>query len=215
MSKSKSSRRTSQPKRTGLVWGAFGIAMTTAVGFLIAAGGGLKAVPLAVTLNADVSRGVAPERLDRDRWQAIVIHHSGSPAGSPESIDRLHRTAGLEGLGFHFVVGNGIDFGDGALFVGPRWTDQLPGAHVAERPAGASPDAEWFNRHAIGICLVGNGERRGFTDAQMRRLSSLVNELQRELGIADRAVYLHSDLSAVASPGRFFPVAAFESSLRD
>lgn len=196
-----------------MVWAAFGAAMTIAASLLVASGGGLRAVPMAVTLNVDTSSGSAPERLDRERWQAIVIHHSGSPGGSPESIDRLHRSAGLQGLGYHFVIGNGIDFGDGALFVGPRWTEQQPGAHVAERPNGTAPDAAWFNRHAIGICLVGNGERRGFTEAQMRRLSSLVAELQRELGISDREVYLHSDLAAVASPGRFFPVAAFEASL--
>ena len=189
--------------------------MTVAAAFLVATGGGLRSIPIAATLTDDGMTGAAPTELDHARWKAIVIHHSGSPGGSPESIERLHRSWGFASLGYHFVIGNGIDFGDGAVFVGPRWTKQEPGAHVAKRQAGATPDADWFNQHAIGICLVGNGERRSFTEAQIRQLEALVIELQRELGIPDNQVYLHSDLAAVANPGRFFPVAAFESALRD
>lgn len=215
VSKSKPSRRSSNPKRTRIVWGAFGVAMTLAAAFLVATSGGLREIPLAATLTDDGISGAAPKELDTARWKAIVIHHSGSPGGSPESIDRLHRSWGFAGLGYHFVIGNGLDFGDGAVFVGSRWTNQEPGAHVAKRAAGATPDADWFNEHSIGVCLVGNGDRRSFTEAQIQQLEALVLELQRELNIPDSQVYLHSDLVQVANPGRFFPVAAFESALRD
>jgi N-acetyl-anhydromuramyl-L-alanine amidase AmpD len=86
---------------------------------------------------------------------------------------------------------------------------------VVERPLGAEPTADWFNENAIGICLVGNGEKRGFTEAQIRELKALIVELQRTCGIPDSAVLLHSDLAEIASPGRFFPVASVESWLRD
>lgn len=212
---SKSSHTTARSAlRTQIVWGAFGVAMTLAAGFLVLTNGGLRPVPPAVTLNADQGSSTGSVQPDRERWKAIVIHHSGSPGGSPESIDRLHRAAGLTGMGYHFVIGNGIDYGDGAIFASPRWTRQEPGAHVADRGKRSGPDAQWFNEHSIGICLVGNGERRPFTDAQLRRLGELVAELQRELGIPDQQVYLHSDLASVTNPGRFFPLAAFESALR-
>lgn len=190
--------------------------MTVASAALLATGGGLQGVPVATNV-AENGRG--GERgtlaLDRDRFKAIVIHHSGTPGGSPESMDRLHRSWGYASLGYHFVIGNGIDFGDGAIFTGPRWYQQAPGAHVAPRADGATPDAMWFNEHSIGICLVGNGERRGFTEAQISRLADLVSELQREFGIPDNQIFLHSELSTIASPGRFFPVASFQSLLRD
>lgn len=187
--------------------------MTLAAGVLLALNGDLRGVPIAASLTGDSNSSASSAPLDHARWKAIVIHHSGSPGGSPESLDRLHRSWGFASLGYHFVIGNGIDFGDGAIQAGPRWNRQEPGAHVAARAAGTQPDATWFNEHAIGICLIGNGERRSFTDSQITRLGELVADLQREFGIPDNQVFLHSDLADVASPGRFFPVAAFESAL--
>lgn len=188
--------------------------MTLAAGVLLATGGEFRGVPVAASLTAEAGSTSTAAPLDHARWKSIVIHHSGSPGGSPESLDRLHRSWGFASLGYHFLIGNGIDFGDGAIHSGPRWNRQEPGAHVATRANGAQPDAAWFNEHAIGICLVGNGERRSFTDSQITRLEELVADLQREFGIPDSQVFLHSDLSSVSSPGRFFPVAEFESALR-
>jgi len=203
-----------------LVWGVFGAAMTAAAGFLVVTGGGFRPVTVAATIVSGTGALVSSAStlgpqvpVDHARWKSIVIHHSGTPAGSPDSIERIHRSWGYASLGYHFVIGNGFDFGDGAVARGPRWVRQEPGAHVRDRDNGAQPDARWFNEHAIGICLVGNGERRSFTEAQLRSLVDLVTELQREFAIPDTQVFLHSDLASVASPGRFFPVAAFDSSL--
>lgn len=159
---------------------------------------------------------------DQGRWRAIVIHHSGAPAGDASSIERGHLSQGLAGLGYHFIIGNGQGMGDGMVHVGYRWNRQLPGAHVAVRTeqqpglarvAFGQADADMFNRHSIGICLVGNGNRRGFTDRQIRELVALVRSLQAEFGIPASAVRLHSDLSGIESPGMHFPVAEFESQL--
>lgn len=141
--------------------------------------------------------------IEDHRWLSIVIHHSGSPAGSPATIDERHRAMGLAGLGYHFVIGNGVGMGDGEIHVGRRWLDQLPGAHVA----GAQGDA--YNRTSIGICLVGNGDRRRFTDAQIQRLAELTSSLTHQLGIPADRVLLHSDLASTRSPGAFFPEARF------
>lgn len=147
------------------------------------------------------------QALPEDRWQAIVIHHSGSVVGSPETIDAQHKGLRLDGLGYHFVIGNGSGFGDGDIHVGYRWLDQLPGAHVG------GEQGAWFNHNAIGICLIGDGRRRPFTDQQARRLVQIVATLAERLDIAPDRIYLHSDLAPTDSPGRLFPEAAFREQL--
>jgi hypothetical protein len=145
--------------------------------------------------------------LDRHRWEGIVIHHSGSAAGSPASIEAQHREMNLAGLGYHFVIGNGRGIEDGELHVGYRWLDQLPGAHVV------GPSGDWHNNHSVAICLVGDGRRQEFTEAQMSRLTELVALLCRDLEISPDSVVLHSDIAEVADPGRMFPAATFKQQI--
>lgn len=145
--------------------------------------------------------------IDKSRWQGIVIHHSASPHGSGESLDREHRAMGLNGLGYHFVVGNGNGASDGELLVGTRWLEQTPGAHTA------GPDGDWYNLNTIGICLVGDGDKRDFTPAQMQRLVQTVNELQRRLDLPASSVRLHRELAGTTSPGLRFPAASFREQL--
>lgn len=213
-------------RRTRVVWGAFGAAMALACGVLVLGDAqGPRPVPaMAVVTSAAADAGMAPREapLDRSRWNAIVIHHSGSPAGDAGSIARMHGSEGLAGLGYHFVIGNGQGMPDGQVEVGPRWNRQLPGAHVASAGrvgadvrmaarSNATPDE--LNLHAIGICLVGNGDRREFTDRQIEELASLVRRIQRTLDIPSERVFLHSDVSQTTSPGRYFPTARFEEQL--
>src|SRR5947208_1647861 len=63
-------------------------------------------------------------------WQAIVIHHSATPAGGAARFDREHREKGWDELGYDFVIGNGTDTADGLVEVGSRWTKQKIGAHA-------------------------------------------------------------------------------------
>lgn len=227
-------------RRTRIVWAAFAASMTLATGLLVLGDEGAPRALLAAgqgrlddTVGRSDGRGalasllgigrtsrqgtmdgsdasIRPREvpLDSSRWKAIVVHHSGSPAGDVESIERQHLSFGYASLGYHFVIGNGHGLGDGAVFVGPRWNRQQAGAHVAGRRS------EWMNQHAIAICLVGNGDRRPFTERQLRELVGLVRRLQETLEIPGSAVHLHSDLAQVTSPGRLFPAAAFESQLR-
>jgi hypothetical protein len=144
------------------------------------------------------------------RWRAVVVHFSGTPAGDAMLLDRLHTAAGLRGLGHHFVIGNGQGMEDGLVLAGPRWDRQQPGAHAAmgwratvASNDGAAPastwDADFLNRHAVSICLIGNPARRPATARQEAELAALVAELQRTLDIPPGAVLLASDLARAAS----------------
>lgn len=203
--------------RTQVVWAVFLFA-TAAVSGLLALGDRSRPGPML----ASVAEGEAPADLqpesaaiERGRWRSIVIHHSGQPGGTPESIDREHRSYGYASLGYHFLIGNGAGLGDGVVFAGPRWHRQQAGAHVAPRAAGMLPTAEELNRTGIGICVIGDGNRRDFSPRQVRETIALVRRLQWELGIPASSVHLHSSLTEVRSPGKFFPAAAFSAALLD
>jgi len=143
-------------------------------------------------------------------WTSIVIHHLGQPAGNLESVGRNHRKAGLRGLGFHFLIGNGNGLGDGDVQMGYRWLDQTPAA----KPT--SIELENWNDGVVSICLIGNGNRRPFTEQQMQHLSHLVQRLQQELSIPTEHIFLGRELGTENdSPGEFFAEAQFQSQLLD
>lgn len=151
-----------------------------------------------VDLSADV---------DPHQWQAIVIHDSGSRFDSPATIEARHHDANLASLGYHVVIGNGSGMDDGEVFTSERWRFQQPGAHTG------GIHAEEYNRNAIGICVVGDGERDRFSPRQVERLIAVVQELQVEHGIPDDRVLLHREVARTASPGRWFPAADFRQRL--
>lgn len=228
-------------RRAAVVWGIFVLSATTVASFLqlsqirSASGNadrtlatpaqpqaGSQTEVLAVSAPRIAPRDAA---LDRQRWTAIVIHHSGSPAGDAASIERRHVEAGLAGLGYHFVIGNGQGLEDGQVVAGYRWDRQYAGAHVApcsaaERavllaaaPRGTLPDAAALNEHAVAICLVGNGDRRPFTARQLRETLALVRTLQAELGIRSEAVFLHGEVEPGGGPGEYFPAQELRRAL--
>ncbi|MBX3364678.1 MAG: N-acetylmuramoyl-L-alanine amidase [Phycisphaeraceae bacterium] len=218
--KPSSRRRTARQKgvsaRTKVVWGSLLAAMTGGAGMLFMLEGagmprldGMALPALAATSGPASVEGIFRTRtdLDRARWKAIVIHHTGAPFGTPESIDAAHRELGLRGLGHHFVIGNGSGLGDGEIHAGYRWLDQLPGAHAL------GEQAEWFDRHSLSICLVGDGDRRQFTRAQILRTSQLVMTLARELDIPPDRIYLQKELAPVTDPGFHFPEGVFREML--
>ena len=204
------------PSRARVVWGALLVAMTVVGGLLGLLQGGAGAGPNGLALPAMVAAAgpTSIEAIFRTRveipdkqWQAIVIHQSGSAFGTPASIEAQHKGKTLDGMGFHFLVGNGSGLEDGEIHVGYRWLDQSAGAHAAGK------QGDWMNRHSIGICLVGDFGRNPPSDQQMLRLSQLVWALADRLNIPQDKIYLHRDLAQTNDPGPYFPEAAFRAAL--
>ncbi len=204
-------------RRTQIVWISFVASMTLVVGLLAlsrnSTPGGFLAASV-TTFGEDASQHLNPiydikAPLDQQRWTGIVIHHLGEPAGDADYVHRLHQSYGFQGLGYHFLLGNGNGLGDGVIHVGYRWNEQLPGAHTMG-DAGIV-----HNQRSIGICLIGNGDRRGFTDSQLQQLILLVRSLQQQFEIPASSVHLHREVAAGAtsSPGRRFPAAQFREQL--
>jgi len=136
----------------------------------------------------------------KERWEGIVIHHSGSYAGNAQEFDRWHRQLDWDGLGYHFIIDNGHGGPDGRVEVGYRWRQQLTGAHCREDQG----DDNYWNEHTIGICLVGNFEQHPPSVAQYESLVELIQFIQVRYGIASNKIIGHSDVKPTACPGRFF-----------
>jgi len=69
----------------------------------------------------------------------IVVHQTGTPTGTVESIDRYHRSLGWAGIGYHYVI-----YRVGSVHKG-RSNSEI-GAHCKSD-----------NATSIGICCVGKG----------------------------------------------------------
>lgn len=144
-------------------------------------------------------------RLGRN-WKHIVIHHSATDTGSADSFHKYHLSKGWDGLGYHFVIGNGSGSGNGEAEVGYRWKQQQRGAHAGNLE---------YNEHGIGICLVGDFESGYPTQKQLASLRSMIRFLQSKCRISNAAVIGHREVPGKETrcPGAHFPLDSFRRSL--
>jgi LysM repeat protein len=132
-------------------------------------------------------------------WTTIVVHHSAIKYGNAKIYDQAHRQRGMKnGLAYHFIIGNGIDSGNGQIEMGPRWMKQQHGGHVRSYQV---------NKEAIGICLVGNFEQSTPSQKQMQAFTQLTDWLTQEV-LPQRIRFAgHKDIEKNLCPGKYFPLA--------
>ncbi len=147
-------------------------------------------------------------------WKYIVVHHMASGSGSAAAIHRLHLQRGFDGMGYHFVIGNGSLTSDGQVEVGYRWKNQIHGAHAKAREGDPRRESNYYNRFGIGICLVGYFSDDGPSRAQMTALHDLVARLRTAYDIPARNVVPHRSVSQTRCPGVRFPWKRFSDGLR-
>lgn len=130
-------------------------------------------------------------------WRVVVLHHSATPRGSVEAFHRHHRDVnGWNGVGYHFVIGNGEGMPDGAIAATYRWAQQQPGAHAGVRA---------FNDRGIGVCLVGDFRSQRPTAAQLASLDALTAHLRDRCQLAESRLIPHGRLKGTTCPGPLFP----------
>ncbi|MDR0362789.1 MAG: peptidoglycan recognition protein family protein [Planctomycetota bacterium] len=151
----------------------------------------LRALPAIPADPAWKARETSP------RWRRIVIHHTATDSGTVEAFDRNHREERKweNGLGYHFVIGNGNGMDDGEVAAGRRWLEQIDGAHVV------GEKEKRLNETSIGIALVGNFEKDIPSAGQLAALKGLLDFLRRECHIGLASIVGHRDLSSTACPG--------------
>jgi hypothetical protein len=125
------------------------------------------------------------------RWTQIFIHHSRTRGGNAVTLGQQG------GMGDHFLIGNGIDCGDGEVQIGHRWSSQQP----------AKPEGAQVAGGCISICLVGDLDQAPPTANQLLRLEQLVQVLQRRLDVRGRDVVVMTQPGSTAGIGTRFPVS--------
>jgi len=143
------------------------------------------------------------------RWTSIVIHHSATQEGGAQSFGRQHVKKWQNGLGYDFVIGNGTETRDGEVEVGSRWLrqdDGIDGAHAGD---------EEYNKHGIGICLVGDFDKAQPSPKQLAALRNLARHLMARYGIKREHIVPHRAIHPghTECPGKAFPLEAFLRSL--
>ncbi|MBX9742084.1 MAG: peptidoglycan recognition protein family protein [Chthoniobacterales bacterium] len=156
-------------------------------------------------LSYSVRRAIDRAPVRHGRWKYIVVHNSGTRGGNARIFDIYHRRVRkmVNGLAYHFVIGNGVSSGNGEIEVGHRWSAQLNGGHVA---------SDYLNDISLGICLVGDYNQTQPTKAQLGALNELIAYLRQRVGTTQghhATVYAHKEINPRPTdcPGTHFPYA--------
>jgi N-acetyl-anhydromuramyl-L-alanine amidase AmpD len=135
-----------------------------------------------------------------NKWQYIIIHHSGTDVGSSLAFHHAHLQKGWDkGVGYHFIIDNDSNGKeDGQIEASPRWIKQQDGAHCK---------ASDMNIKGIGICLVGNFDQDRVSPEQLDSLAFLVKKLMEFYNIPQNRILGHGlvDGAATDCPGSRFP----------
>ena len=125
-------------------------------------------------------------------WKNVYIHHSKGryTANSGNAGD---------GMGDHFLIGNGDGLRDGEIQIGRLWEEQK-----GAMPAGAN-----VSDNCISICLVGDFEQRAPTATQIDHLQELVKAIQDRCQIPSGKLFMYADNAGAGGIGRLFPTARF------
>jgi len=146
-------------------------------------------------LSPSVRKAIDNARVQKGRWKYIIVHNSGTRQGNARIFDTYHRRVRKmpNGLAYHFVIGNGNSSGNGEIEIGPRWTKQINGGHVA---------SDYLNNIALGICLVGDLNRDQPTPAQLAALDELIVYLRGRVGKIKGKQTIVAPHKAVNPPNR-------------
>jgi len=142
---------------------------------------------------------------DKNLWKGIIIHHSALDYGSADYVDLCHKLRGFDGIGYDFVINNGLikeGYGqaDGLVEASYRWRTQTTGAHCKDQ----ADQTNYWNEHTIGICLIGNFENTKPTEAQWDSLVKLIRFLQNRYDIDFDQIKGHRDIKPTKCPGKNF-----------
>ena len=131
---------------------------------------------------------------ERTAIKKIILHCSDSEFGDATLIDHWHKEKGWTGIGYHFVITNGVRAGGGRYnHAADGWVQ--PGRDLAI--VGAHCKGQ--NTNSVGVCLIG---KHHFTARQLYEgLPNLLEQLFLELDLSPEHVFGHCEFD----PGKTCP----------
>lgn len=118
-----------------------------------------------------------------DKINQVVIHHSATESGSPESYALYHiHNNGWPGIGYHYVISK---------------AGQIVQTQFLKT---VSYHTSGQNTRSVGICLTGDYDTQKLPAAQLDACVKLVKYLEDELG-RRLAIAGHNEYSAKSCPG--------------
>jgi hypothetical protein len=163
------------------------------------------------TSTQSVSSLIQPSvPLHRSQWNYIILYQSGRSFGNLAGMTSGRQVGGVIGsvmaqrarVDFHFVVDNADNpsgYPSGHIEVGSSWRAQQPAAPYRTWPYFYHSVPNPY-QNAIGICLVGNLNRRQVSNRQLEATVALIKGLQRKLGIPNSRVLCQWNLHRNARP---------------
>lgn len=137
----------------------------------------------------DIKWNGALKPLDRNKIDAIALHHMAHPSADAYEIDKWHKANGWAGFGYGFFIAK-----DGTIYEGRGFNQN---AAVADH-----------NGHIISIGFQGDYEKvdREMPVLQFNAGVWLTRKLLREMP-SIRTVHGHKYWNKTACPGKYFPLA--------
>lgn len=147
------------------------------------------------------------------RWNYIVIHHSGGSYGNINHLQKVHKERQpwdpVDAIAYHYIIGNGNGLPLGKIATDLRQQLDLWGAHLTAKNIDR-------NLRGIGICLIGNFDKTTVPEKQYLALIKLTATLQKRYSISKNNITTHGQTEGEATrcPGRFFPYKRFHQDIQ-
>ena len=144
----------------------------------------------------------------KKRWKYIVVHHSGGNFGTIPFLQKVHAERQpldpIDAIPYHYVIGNGNGIAMGEIKSDFRKKYDLWGSHL-------SSNNSYRNFLGLGICMIGNFEKKQVPKQQYQALVGLVKKLMRDYEIPVENVSGHGLIRGESTlcPGRHFPMQQF------
>jgi N-acetylmuramoyl-L-alanine amidase len=149
-----------------------------------------------------------------NRWQYIVIHHSAGNYGNIEHLQDIHdqrqSNDPIHAISYHYIIGNGNGMEDGKVESDIRKKLNIWGVHVSKN--------NWDrNFRGLGICIIGNLDKKEMTSKQYESLIELTLSLMEAYNIDIDNVGFHGKMQGESTkcPGKFFPYKKFKADIED
>ncbi len=113
------------------------------------------------------------------RWRAIEIYFSGTPAGNIEQLASLYGLSKAEDLNCHFVVCNGAGGGNGQVLATENWQRQW--SVVSSRSLSGQSQT-------IRVCVIADGKGSPATEYQIKRTYALIEKLYQTFSIHPKSI---------------------------